>query len=58
MTTNDNNTVFVFNPDKGSHFDLCQYCRNCSECIDKHWKTCRPWIDRKALKEQRPISYR
>lgn len=55
---NNENKEFMFIPGRDSHFDLCRYCRNCNECIDKHWKTCRPSLDRKALKEQRPICYR
>ena len=55
---NKEDRTFVFDPNKGSHFDLCQYCKNCNECIDKHWKSCRIWLDKKALKEHRPICYR
>ena len=58
MTNNNESKEFVFNPDRSSKFDLCQYCKNCDECIDKHWKVCRMCLDKKALKEQRPISYR
>lgn len=57
MEKNSNEIVYV-SDNQGSHFDLCRYCRNCNDCIDKHWKFCRPWLDRKALKEHRPICYR
>lgn len=57
MTTDDSKK-FVFIPNQDSHFDLCRYCKNCDECIDKHWKTCRLSLDRKALKERRPICCR
>ena len=53
-----NSNEIVYDSLRGSHFDLCQYCKNCNECIDKHWKTCRLCLDRKALKEHRPICYR
>lgn len=58
MSKSSESKEYVFNPDRSSHFDLCQYCRNCNDCINKHWKTCRLWLDVKALKEQRPICYR